>query len=166
MRDDRKVVVRLLMGRTLNLYKLYALAFLLATAIGISYAGYSYISNLQQEAVASKIKVAELQKSLDIVNEQSTRIAEAQRKLNEQLTATRQQNNLLEKKLEESRLKSASIAKPQAVERIINNASNKSLRCFELLSGSELTEKERKAKNANEFNSECPWLYNKFIISK
>ena len=56
-------------------------------------------------------------------------------------------------------------AKPALVERIIDRASAKALRCFELLSGAELTTTERNAKNENAFNSECPWLYNDLVIS-
>ncbi len=44
--------------------------------------------------------------------------------------------------------------KPELVQRIINNASEKALRCFEILSGSELTDQERDANDGTEFNSE------------
>lgn len=44
-------------------------------------------------------------------------------------------------------------AKPIAFEKIINNASNKSIRCMEIASGSILTKDEQ-----NEKNSECPSL--------
>lgn len=46
-----------------------------------------------------------------------------------------------------------------AAQKIINESFNYSSRCFELLSGSPLTKKERDAKNAQEFNPECPWLF-------
>ena len=45
------------------------------------------------------------------------------------------------------------------VEKIINEASKNALRCFELQSGSPLTESEKNAKTEKEFNSECPWMY-------
>jgi septal ring factor EnvC (AmiA/AmiB activator) len=55
---------------------------------------------------------------------------------------------------------------PQAAEIIINDISNNMNRCFELLSGAPLKEEEKKAKNANEFNSECPWLYPELLANQ
>jgi hypothetical protein len=51
------------------------------------------------------------------------------------------------------------VAKPGLVQNTVNNATAKAGRCFELLSGAPLTAKESEAKNAKEFNSECPWLF-------
>ena len=52
------------------------------------------------------------------------------------------------------------IEKDRAVERIINNASAKAMRCVEIAMGSPLTEKERNATKKSEINSECPSLAN------
>ena len=52
------------------------------------------------------------------------------------------------------------IDKDRAVERIINNASRKAMRCVEIAMGAELTEKERNATKKSEINSECPSLAN------
>jgi len=49
------------------------------------------------------------------------------------------------------------------VQRIINNASDNAMRCFEILSGSPLTDNERNAQNGQEFNSECPFLFDTYI---
>lgn len=150
------------MAHILNLYKLYLLGFLASAAVGIAYGSYTYINKLQERAA----EATQLEQQLEAAIQQAQNIAEAQRKLNKQLIATRQQAKLLEQKLENNRLKQTSIAKPQTVERIINRAGDNSFRCFELLSGSALTDRERSAQNANEFNSECPWLYNELITTK
>lgn len=50
-------------------------------------------------------------------------------------------------------------SKPSLIEPIINNATAKTLRCFEILSGSPLTGNEKNAKSAQDFNSECPSLF-------
>ena len=71
----------------------------------------------------------------------------------------RLQNNELRERLGRHELDALASAKPVLVERIINNASKNSMRCFELMSGAPLNEKERNAKNEKEFNSECPWIY-------
>ena len=73
--------------------------------------------------------------------------------------------SVLEDKLRDHDIGLLGEAKPELVERIIDRASAKALRCFELLSGAELTTTERNATNENAFNSECPWLYNDLVIS-
>lgn len=52
------------------------------------------------------------------------------------------------------------IAKPRPIEKIINKASNNVNRCFEIVSGSPLTEKEINAKLKSEINNECPSIAN------
>ena len=71
----------------------------------------------------------------------------------------RLQNNELRERLGRHELDALAVAKPGLVERRINNASDKAMRCFELMSGAPLNEQERNAKNDKEFNSECPWIY-------
>lgn len=75
------------------------------------------------------------------------------------------QKNQLQKRLGDHDLGALANAKPGLVERIVNGASKKAFRCFELESGAELTDNERKAKNAKAFNSECPWVYDDLIAS-
>lgn len=71
----------------------------------------------------------------------------------------RSQNNELREKLGKHELDALAAAKPKLVERIINNASQDALRCFELMSGAPLNEDEMNAENAEQFNNECPWAY-------
>ena len=52
------------------------------------------------------------------------------------------------------------IERDKSVERVINNASKKAMRCVEIAMGSPLTEKERNATKKSEINSECPSLAN------
>jgi TolA-binding protein len=75
----------------------------------------------------------------------------------------RNQNNELRDRLGRHEIDALAAAKPELVERIINNASEKALRCFELLSGASLTDDERNAENARQFNSECPWIYESLV---
>lgn len=79
--------------------------------------------------------------------------------VNNEFQATREQNRVLQDKLSKHDIGYLAANKPGLVERIINTATDKAGRCFELLSGSELTEKEKNATSANTFNSECPWLW-------
>ena len=82
--------------------------------------------------------------------------------LNEQYQAIRRQNQLLADKLQKIDLESAAVTNPEAIERAVNSGTRNAGRCFELLSGAELNEKERTAENEIAFNKECPWLYNDY----
>ena len=52
------------------------------------------------------------------------------------------------------------IERPDAMERIVNKASDKALRCVEIAGGSPLTEAEKTATKKSEINSECPSIAN------
>jgi regulator of replication initiation timing len=71
----------------------------------------------------------------------------------------RLQNNELKERLGRHELDALASAKPKLVENTINNASTNAMRCFELMSGAPLNEKERTATTERQFNSECPWLF-------
>jgi hypothetical protein len=71
----------------------------------------------------------------------------------------RLQNNELKERLGRHELGALAAAKPGLVERTINSASSNATRCFELMSGAPLNEKEMAATTERQFNSECPWLF-------
>lgn len=71
----------------------------------------------------------------------------------------RLQNNELRERLGRHELDALAAARPGLVERRINNASANVMRCFELMSGVPLNDRERAAKTPREANSECPWLF-------
>ena len=52
------------------------------------------------------------------------------------------------------------VERSSSVERVINNASDKAMRCVEIAMGSPLTEKEINATKRSEINSECPSIAN------
>ena len=52
------------------------------------------------------------------------------------------------------------IERPDAMERIVNKASDKALRCVENAGGAKLTEAEKTATKKSEINSECPAIAN------
>lgn len=82
--------------------------------------------------------------------------------LNEAYTAIRRQNQRLADKLQEIDLTAAAIANAESIEKAVNRGTVNAGRCFELLSGAELNDKERNAKNGIAFNKECPWLYDTY----
>jgi len=52
------------------------------------------------------------------------------------------------------------VERSRSVERVINGASAKAMRCVEIAMGSPLTEKEENATKKSEINSECPSIAN------
>ena len=85
--------------------------------------------------------------------------------LNAAYTSIRRQNQVLADKLQEIDLTAAAIANAESIERAVNRGTENAGRCFELLSGAELNEKERTAQNGIAFNKECPWLYDTYKSS-
>lgn len=82
--------------------------------------------------------------------------------LNTEYQAIRRQNSRLADKLQQIDLEAAAIANAKSIERAVNRGTENAGRCFELLSGAELNEKERNASNDIAFNKECPWLYDDY----
>lgn len=80
-------------------------------------------------------------------------------RVNKAFSEARAQNRELTDRLAKHEIGMLAANKPGLVENIINGASDKALRCFEIMSGSPLTEEEKGAKDAKSFNSECPWLW-------
>ena len=128
--------------------------------------GYWYYSDSQSTISTLQKNNAVLETSLELseraVNTLKSNIATSNNQitqLNEDFANIRSQNNQLANKLEKHELGVLASRKPGLVERVINNATEKAGRCFELLSGAELTPQEKSATTARTFNSECPWLY-------
>jgi hypothetical protein len=100
----------------------------------------------------SEQAVASLQADIQLANQQL-------RQVNEEFAAIRAQNNVLADKLAKHDLAVLGAGKPALVERLVNRGTVNAGRCFELLSGAPLTDKEKEAKDGKSFNNECPWLW-------
>jgi chromosome segregation ATPase len=101
---------------------------------------------MNEEAIAS------FKSSIASANAELTRV-------NTAFTESRAQNRELTDRLAKHEIGMLAAKKPGLVENIINEASVKALRCFEIISGEPLTDKEKGAKDGKDFNSECPWLW-------
>tara|TARA_B100000900_G_scaffold412720_1_gene435100 strand:- start:683 stop:1171 length:489 start_codon:yes stop_codon:yes gene_type:complete len=147
--------------------KLAAVMFLVMCAMGGI--GYWYYNDTQARIAILNENNAKLEIAVE-TNEQALEslqadYASAQNEissLNNAYTAIRRQNQKLADKLQEIDLTAAAIANADGIERAVNRGTENAGRCFELLSGAELNEKERTAKNDIAFNKECPWLYDTY----
>ena len=109
-------------------------------------------ANLEQAIATQQETMEQLQKDFEA-------IAEENKKLQEEYAAIRQQNQRLADKLEKIDLEAAAISNAEGIERAVNRGTANAGRCFEILSGSPLTEEELNAENEIAFNKECPWLW-------
>lgn len=106
------------------------------------------------------------QQNIDALNNLQASYEKSQKdyeQLQSNFNTIRDQNNQLKDRLGKHDIGALAAAKPALVERVINKASEKAMRCFELESGAFLNDNERSAKNAQAFNSECPWLYDDYL---
>ena len=84
------------------------------------------------------------------------------KRVNSEFAAIRQQNNRLASKLADFDLGLLAASKPESIERAVNRGTANASRCFELLSGAQLNDAEKEATNGEQFNKECPWLYDTY----
>ena len=148
---------------------------LIAFAIaGVIYAGYTYVTDLQDNVTRLTTDNATLMANKAVleqaIEDQSETIASLQRDIelqssvltnvSNEFQASRDRVNALQDRLSEHELGFLAANRPGLVERIINNATNEVGRCFEIASGSPLTQDEINATLPSEINSECPDIAN------
>ena len=137
--------------------------------LGVGGIGYWYYNDTQERLAILTSNNAKLNTAVEL-NEQTisslendyAKASDELASLNEAYTAIRRQNQRLADKLQEIDLTAAAIANAAGIERAVNRGTENAGRCFELLSGAELNDKERNAENGIAFNKECPWLYDTY----
>lgn len=117
------------------------------------------LTTLRENTARLEIAVQTNEQTIASLRSDIARVGRVLNETNQQLSEARVQNRELQTRLSEHDIGALAEAKPGLVENAVNNGTANALRCFELLSGAPLTERERNARNAQEFNSECPWLY-------
>tara|TARA_B000000475_G_scaffold206096_1_gene168222 strand:- start:17 stop:481 length:465 start_codon:yes stop_codon:yes gene_type:complete len=142
--------------------KIVLILMLLAGAGG----AYTYVTNLQKTAEihrlnAEKLEVAVAQneEALRVQKENYEALQKNLEEVNEEFQAARAQNSVLTTKLAEHDLNALAAERPDSITRLVNRGTKNAGRCFEILSGAPLNDKEKEAKSAKSFNNECPWLW-------
>ena len=156
---------------TINTAVIKAVALLLIVAIFAS--GLWYVTGLRADLAISTENTKKLadgivqqQAAIKTIQEDQTKI----NTLNTELTATIKAQNKDLASLRDRFNTTANgnkrdfgataAAKPSAVETAVNRGTVNALRCFEIATGSPLTDKEKNAKLPTEINKECPSLAN------
>jgi septal ring factor EnvC (AmiA/AmiB activator) len=139
---------------------------IMAMMAGIGYWYYTdtqkRLAILQENNAKLEIAVQTNEQALESLQADYEKASAELATLNEQYISIRRQNQQLADKLQEIDLTAAAIANAEGIERAVNRGTENAGRCFELLSGAELNEKERNAENDIAFNKECPWLYDTY----
>lgn len=117
---------------------------------------------LNENNATLEVAIQISEETVDQLQTEYKKASEGLGKVNEAFTNIRRQNQVLRDKLSVHSLGVLAQNKPALVERVISRATAKANRCFELLSGANLTDKEREATNGKSFNSECPWLFDRY----
>lgn len=135
--------------------------------------GLWYAMNLKAELATSEANNKILENSISeqsqVIEQMRVDIAQIQR-INEEVNAElgRQREevkNLVDRfnvnaKGESRDIGKIASKKPRAMQRLINRGTVNALRCLEIATGAERTEKEINAKKESEINRECPTLAN------
>jgi len=140
---------------------------LVTSGAGLFYSYYitsqATIATLQKNNANLNTAIDINEKTISSLEDSYQKVTEELQTLNTEFQSIRGQNQQLQEKLSDNDLGYLASQKPGLVERIINNATDKAGRCFELLSGAELTDDERNAKTTKAANSECPWFFDSRI---
>jgi predicted nucleic acid-binding Zn-ribbon protein len=126
------------------------------------------INSLQEELVQLETNNAQLtsavenqQATISFLRNQARLIAQEYRDTEQAFVDARRDAENLKKQLQAVDVDKLSIESPIASESAINDTTIKLYRCFELLSGAPLNEKEIAAKDRQEFNYMCSWLHSR-----
>jgi translation elongation factor EF-G len=141
--------------------------------VGIMIAGLAgaglYVMKLRSDNAILKANQIKLEEA---VSSQKELIAKQQEDFKEILAANNKMNELvanLKKDLDDLDKRfnkggrdfgKLAIEKTETIQRIINGASDKAIRCVEIAGGSPLTEQELNATKKSEINRECPSIAN------
>jgi len=136
--------------------------------------GVVYVKNLKADLATSEANSLKLEQSVESQKEviaQAKADFESQRKitatldaqnkaLQAEFTALDKRFNKINGQGEVRDIGKLADERPKSVERVINGATTKAMRCVEIAMGSPLTEKEKNATKKSEINSECPSIAN------
>ena len=147
--------------------------FLVAVIVIFIGMGFWYVTNLKADLATARANNEKLQ---DAVSEQQNVIDKAYQDIEEirSINSALQEESerqaaelkalndkfLVNAKGEKRDFGAIAKSKPKAIQRLINRGTDNVIRCLEIASGAELTEKEINAKTASEANPECPTLAN------
>lgn len=136
--------------------------------------GYVYVKNIKADLATSEANNLKLEQSVadqkeviaqaraDFESQKaiSAKLTEQNKTLAAEFQALDERFNKINAQGEVRDIGKLADERPKSVERVINGATTKAMRCVEIAMGSPLTEKEKNATKKSEINSECPSIAN------
>jgi hypothetical protein len=130
---------------------------------GIGYWYYTDTQNkimlLTENNAKLEVAVATNEETINSLQADYAAIALENERINNAYAEIRRQNSRLSEKLADMDIGLLAAERPDSIERAVNRGTVNAGRCFEILSGSPLTEEELNAEDGESFNKECPWLW-------
>ena len=136
--------------------------------------GYLYYQDTQERMAILNANNAKLEQAtatqtaaIEAMEEDIAAAAEVQKTTAKEFEVARQQVANLQDKFNKTSallgkrdIGTLGVAKPKAISRIITKGAKNINRCFEIISGQPLTEKETNANKPSQLNSSCPTVAN------
>ncbi len=117
-------------------------------------------AKLETATKVQKQAIEEMEHQVELVSniakQTSDQLAESRKKIEEVSNKFNKQSKLLGSR----DIGKLAISKARVIEKIIDKGTANVLRCFEILSGKPLTEKEKNAEKPSQLNSSCPDIAN------
>jgi chromosome segregation ATPase len=145
--------------------KVYLLIAALLGAAGFAaWKYYEYTQNqiriYAENAARAEMAQQETQNALESIEKDLIAVREQYNATVEKFSAASERVNNLEEKLSEHNIQYLGSRRPGLVENIVDKGTKDVLRCFEIESGSPLTEDEINATRKSETNGSCPDIAN------
>ena len=115
---------------------------------------------LEQGIAEQQAVIEQQRKDFTAIREANEELLAVNQTLTREMQALDERFNKINAQGEVRDIGKLAIERDRAVERVINNASKKAMRCVEIAMGSPLTEAELNATKKSEINSECPSIAN------
>ena len=148
----------------IKLYIYGAIGLIGLAVVGAAYGYYSWSQSEIATLTANNSKLTtavELQKdTITSLVADSIMVGEQVTKVSREFREARNENNVLRVKLSKHDLAFLAEKKPGLIQKIVTKGTRNVGRCFEILSGAPLTEKEKNATLKSQINSSCPDIAN------
>ena len=115
---------------------------------------------LEQSVEGQKAVIAQQENDFKSILAANATLQEQNKVLAAEFSALDERFNKINAQGEVRDIGKLAVERTRSIERVINNASSKAMRCVEIAMGSPLTEKEENATTKSQINSECPSIAN------
>jgi|TARA_B110000908_G_scaffold167180_1_gene219670 predicted nuclease with TOPRIM domain len=115
---------------------------------------------LEQSVEGQKAVIAQQENDFKSILAANATLQEQNKVLAAEFSALDERFNKINAQGEVRDIGKLAVERTKSIERVINGATKKAMRCVEIAMGSPLTEKEENATKKSEINSECPSIAN------